>query len=216
MRESTDDQQFFDDMYRDDGFEAWHRRERRFFDAYLRKVDRAYVSLDGAGKTALEIGCGCGGVSSLLADRGYRVHAVDLSEYAIQHLRRVEIGEVCCADIEQGLPWDDVYDLVVGFEVIEHLRKPEVVLKEIRSRLAPGGAFVASTPFPGTAVADAPGHVSVHRPEEWGAMLGRAGFARVKTMPIRYLPYIYRFHPRLGRIFRSPARLSWTVLIVAQ
>jgi len=94
----------------------------------------------------LDVGCGSGANSLLLAKKGHRLHGVDLSEVAITRYSLHGFdGRV--ADLEVGLGYPDAsFDLVFCSEVIEHMTSPEVLASEINRVLTPGGELVLSTP----------------------------------------------------------------------
>ena len=52
------------------------------------------------------------------------------------------------ADLEQGLPpeVDGSYDVVVAADVLEHVRTPTQILRDVRGLLAPGGSVLVSVP----------------------------------------------------------------------
>jgi 2-polyprenyl-3-methyl-5-hydroxy-6-metoxy-1,4-benzoquinol methylase len=94
----------------------------------------------------LDVGCGAGVNSLVIASKGHRVRGTDISEAAIQRYRAHGFqGNV--ADLEQGIdePAGSV-DLVFCSEVIEHLTSPSVLVSEIIRLLRPGGLLVLSTP----------------------------------------------------------------------
>ena len=73
----------------------------------------------------------CGGVFGVDA-ADFRPHAVGLEKVA--------------ADVEQ-LPFaDETFSLVTANMVVEHVRNPERLLREVRRVLAPGGLFLFHTP----------------------------------------------------------------------
>jgi SAM-dependent methyltransferase len=87
---------------------------------------------------ALDVGCGSGAHARILVARGCMVDGITLSQAeqsdALPYCRRCWIH-----DLESGLPSEvrDNYDLVVASHVLEHLRWPDRLLREIRSVLAP-------------------------------------------------------------------------------
>ncbi|MFL5240438.1 MAG: methyltransferase domain-containing protein [Rhizomicrobium sp.] len=102
-----------------------------------------------AGKAVIDIGCGVGYGSQRLAQLGAAfVHAFDLSEDAIRHARihyahpnvHYEAGNA------ERFSADRQYDVAICFELIEHVRNPRAVMKNIRSALTGEGILVMSTP----------------------------------------------------------------------
>jgi SAM-dependent methyltransferase len=104
--------------------------------------------LNGANRRALEIGCGYGYASELLAEQGYQVLGTDISAHAIELARR----EVTCPDVTFAV-WDagseilpGKFDLIMALEVIEHLPDPDAALRSWAALLNPGGAVISTTP----------------------------------------------------------------------
>ena len=105
-------------------------------------------------ETALDVGCGTGHVVSALAADGLRATGMDVSA------RAVELAAAAHPDCEfvqhgvEALPWpveDASLDLVVAFEVVEHLMQPRRFFEGARDALAPGGRLVLTTPYHGRA-----------------------------------------------------------------
>lgn len=100
-------------------------------------------------RDVLDAGCGVGYGSAFLAGTARRVVGVDVSAEAIDYARsRYGAPNVEFAvDDLQALQRDDgEFDVVVAFEVIEHLPHPERFVGEARRVLKPDGRFVVSTP----------------------------------------------------------------------
>ena len=129
---------------------AWFAEiDRRFVDAsrpYLtdrRPFDR--IMPDNLHEQrVLEIGCGMGLHSLELARRGAEVHAIDLTEKAVEATRaRMKEFEVD-ADVRQAdaeaLPYRDrTFDLVWSWGVIHHSARTTRVVREIARVTKPGG-----------------------------------------------------------------------------
>ena len=100
-------------------------------------------------KRVLDIGCGTGYGSAELAKLAQRVIGVDVSPEAAAASSTSNrcANLVYLAAAAQRLPFpDSQFDLIVAFEVIEHLEDWPKLLSEARRLLAFGGQFVVSTP----------------------------------------------------------------------
>jgi SAM-dependent methyltransferase len=102
----------------------------------------------GEGKRVLDVGCGNGYLGKILADRGYLVTGIEqrggTDRQFPPEVRLVE------ADLEHGIPaLDGAFDYAICADVLEHLRDPLKVLKQVRAILAPGGLLIASLPNSG-------------------------------------------------------------------
>lgn len=102
-----------------------------------------------AAKTVLDIACGEGYGSAVLAGAAERVYGVDIAPDAIAHAKgayqrpNLEFLTGRCSDIP--LP-DAAVDLVVSFETIEHHTEHEAMFEEIKRVLRPGGMMIMSSP----------------------------------------------------------------------
>lgn len=101
------------------------------------------------GKRVLDAGCGAGYGSAELAHSAQAVVGIDFAADAVGFAR--ENYRLPNLWFEQGscdtIPHrDSSFDLIVAFEVIEHLAKWREFLREARRVLAPNGQFIVSTP----------------------------------------------------------------------
>jgi SAM-dependent methyltransferase len=119
-----------------------------------------------AGKEVLDAGCGVGYGTSMLAEHGpARLVGVDISADALARAPedRLELVE---ADLRE-LPFEaDSFDLVVCFEVIEHIEDHERVVDELRRVLRPDGALLISSPNRDVYAPGNPHHVHEFLPDE--------------------------------------------------
>jgi O-antigen biosynthesis protein len=135
-----------------------------------------WASRFAAGRRTLDAGCGVGYGARLLAAAGASsVTAVDLSQ---------AIVDVARGEGAAGIDWDvaDVralsypdasFDLVVCFEVIEHVDEQDQVLDELARVLAPDGLLVISSPNRDRYVPGNPHHRHEFTPDELRATLER-------------------------------------------
>ncbi len=97
--------------------------------------------------SVLDLGCSGGVLSERIGALGHTVTGVDLLEIAGVHDR---VDRFIQANLDAGLPEEVTassgYDVVVCGDILEHVRSPEMVLRDIRDALAPGGVLIASVP----------------------------------------------------------------------
>jgi SAM-dependent methyltransferase len=93
--------------------------------------------------SVLDIGCGRGFLLDRLVDRGLSgLVGVDVFEEVEGAGWAYRAG-----DVTVRLPASDAsFDVVIAGEIIEHVPNPDLLLREIRRVLVPGGALVISTP----------------------------------------------------------------------
>jgi GT2 family glycosyltransferase/tetratricopeptide (TPR) repeat protein/2-polyprenyl-3-methyl-5-hydroxy-6-metoxy-1,4-benzoquinol methylase len=99
-------------------------------------------------KAILDVGCGAGSLGIILKQRQHcSVYGVELNEAvaknAAAHLDRVWTGDI--EAIELDLP-AGYLDVIVCGDVLEHLREPRDVLRQLSRFLKPNGRLIASIP----------------------------------------------------------------------
>jgi len=119
------------------------------------------------GRTVLDLGCGDGVLTSMLAQRGALCRGVDLDESAVMFAREKLASLGLAADLVVGscydLQFDDrSFDAVVSSEVVEHVGDVQRYLSEIARVLRQDGIAVISTPVRRTRTPSDPMHV-----QEW-------------------------------------------------
>lgn len=156
----------------------WFRRHEV---VYQRLADRC------AGRDVLEAGCGEGYGADLIANVANRVIGLDYDEATVAHVRtrypRVDIRHGNLAELP--LP-DASVDVVVNFQVIEHLWDQPQFVTECARVLRPGGLLMISTPnritfSPGRDTPLNPFHTRELNAAELTELLEDAGF-RMEAM----------------------------------
>lgn len=132
------------DYYED----LWERLPEQLDPPYLevrRRFLREHVHV---GDRALDLGCGNGAFTDLLARAGAEPLGVDVAEAALRRARAAHPGiRFVLAPVEGPLPLEDVaFDVVWATEVIEHVADTARWLSEIRRVLRPGGQLLVTTP----------------------------------------------------------------------
>ena len=101
------------------------------------------------GKTILDIACGEGYGSNLIAREAEKVVGVDVDDKTIKLAKekyKVKNLEFIRGEVENIPCASQAFDVVVSFETIEHTEKQEQMLSEIKRVLKPGGLLIMSTP----------------------------------------------------------------------
>ena len=154
-------------------------------------LDAAHLTSDSR---ALEVGCGPGHITAMMAATGATVTGVDLVPAMIETARRLHPDIAFVEANAEQLPFaDDAFDVVLVNFSIHHFARPDVVCTEIRRVLTPGGRFVFAGPIEqfgfGAFIAGLTTHhmmaVLAHGPlyldatrEDYETLVKDAGFAR--------------------------------------
>jgi glycosyltransferase involved in cell wall biosynthesis/2-polyprenyl-3-methyl-5-hydroxy-6-metoxy-1,4-benzoquinol methylase len=177
-----------------------------------------------AGRDVLDIACGEGYGSAFLAARARSVTAFDASSLAITHARRVyeqsgvHYKEATIRSFFAGSA-DASFDLVVAFEIIEHvpLEEQAMLLDGIARVLRPEGIALVSTPnkllYTDRPLAKNPFHVREFYREEFEAELNRR-FAHVRILDQALLTGCALVSPGVEAV--RAVQMSWTDLLRAR
>ena len=107
------------------------------------------VLLTGFNKKVLEVGPATGYITRVLRERGCSVTGVEIDAEAAaeagRYANRMIVGDVETLDIEAVLG-EELFDVVMFGDVLEHLVDPVRVLSSVRPLLAEEGCVVASIP----------------------------------------------------------------------
>ncbi len=151
--------------------EHWWYRERRLL------LGRDIAGLP-AGR-ALDIGAAGGGNTRVLQAAGWQATALEYDADGVEIAAQRGLP-VIRADAT-ALPYaDDVLDLVVAFDVLEHIEDDDAAVREIRRVLRPGGLVLIAVPADPrlwSAHDEAVGHVRRYTRVELGDLFARHGFA---------------------------------------
>jgi SAM-dependent methyltransferase len=191
----------------------WFRRHEA---VYQRLAPRC------AGREVLEAGCGEGYGADLIAGVARRVIAVDYDEAAVAHVRsRYQRVEAIQANLAE-LPLPDAsLDVVVNFQVIEHLWDQAQFVAECARVLRPAGLLMVSTPnrvtfSPGRDTPINPFHTRELNAAELTQLLLDGGFSQVAISGLFHGPRLAEMDARHGgsiidaQIARAVADAPWT------
>jgi 2-polyprenyl-3-methyl-5-hydroxy-6-metoxy-1,4-benzoquinol methylase len=133
------------------------------------RLYKAYVAVEPFVKgDVLEVGCGEGRGIDLMIPKASSFTAVDKIEEALSKLRqKYPTGKFIGTNIPPlSALADNTYDMVVTFQVIEHIENDQLFLKEIHRVLKPGGIAYVTTPNRKLSLSRNPWHVREYLAEE--------------------------------------------------
>ena len=95
----------------------------------------------------LEIGCGIGTVVYELSKKRYDVIGIDISGEAIEYGKE-KYGDIRLeVQAEETLPYEDEsFEVVLSFDLFEHIAKIDKHISEVKRVLRPGGYYLFQTP----------------------------------------------------------------------
>ncbi|MES1927792.1 3-demethylubiquinone-9 3-methyltransferase [Salinisphaera dokdonensis CL-ES53] len=104
-----------------------------------------------AGKRVLDVGCGAGILSEALARRGAQVTGLDLSPELIEAAKAhaqasdLSIDYRCVSSRDLAREMAGAFDIVICYEMLEHVDTPAYVVDDCAMLTAPGGDLFFST-----------------------------------------------------------------------
>lgn len=128
----------YEKMAKMEDFYWWHVGRKSILKHLLSR-------LESKPRRILNVGCGTGGLISLLEGFG-EVTNVDPSKEAVSFCHRKGFANVIAIS-EKSLPFPDrSFDLIVATDVLEHINDDLAALHEWRRVLSDGGALVMTVP----------------------------------------------------------------------
>src|SRR5271170_303119 len=180
-----------------------------------------------AGLEVLEAGCGEGYGADLISRVARRVIALDYDQTTVAHVRarypRVEVMHGNLAELPLA---DASVDVVVNFQVIEHLWDQTQFVRECARVLRPSGLLMVSTPnritfSPGRDTPINPFHTRELNADELTRLLVDAGFRSVSMSGVFHGPRLAEMDARHGgsiidaQIARAVAAAPWPPELLA-
>jgi SAM-dependent methyltransferase len=87
---------------------------------------------------------GCGSVSRVSFPGDYRITGVDIS--AMQLARNNRLSEKICADIQHYDLGENRYEVIICWDVLEHLQHPEFAMSRFEKATRNGGLIILAIP----------------------------------------------------------------------
>lgn len=130
--------------------DAYHHTKGSYVIYLMHAASYAFAESYCQNKRVLDLGCGSGYGVARISSFASTVHAVDVSSeaiaYAHEHYGRGNIT-FSTIDADASLPFpDDSFDVVLSFQVIEHVVNERNYLKEASRVLCKNGLLILITP----------------------------------------------------------------------
>lgn len=175
---------------------------QRLYKAYV--AAEPYIQGD-----VLEVGCGEGRGIALMMPKAGTFTAVDKIDGALEKLRA---NYPKASFITTNIPpltalSDSSYDVVVSFQVIEHIENDHLFLKEINRVLKPGGVALITTPNRKMSLTRNPWHVREYLAEEL-TKLGATYFDQVEMKGITGNEKVMTYHEQNKKSVRRITRFD--------
>ena len=175
----------------------WFRRHLAVYEWIARQVE---------GREVVDMACGEGYGTGVLAERAARVTGVDANPEAFEHARLKYGGPRTRFVRDLVESYAEPCQAVVFLQTIEHVQEPERVLEHFRSMLEPGGVAFVSTPNlltlapEGAEKSDNPWHIKEYRAHEFRTMCASV-FDRVDILGL--------YHARKLRAHELALAAGW-------
>lgn len=155
------------------------------YDEARHLVAYRYAASLVAGKHVLDAGCGEGFATRTLADSAASVVGADYHAEAINTARarwQKDGLSFRVLDLAAAEP-DDSFDVVLNFQVIEHILDDRGFVARLSRWLAPGGTLMLTTPNKLQSFSENPCHLREYTADELRALLGTV-FSEVKLLGV--------------------------------
>jgi len=175
----------------------WYRRHLVVYEWIAARV---------GGRRVVDMACGEGYGSNVLAAMAASVVGVDANPEAHEHARLRYVRPNLRFERDLVGSFAEPCDAVVFLQTIEHVQDPGAILDHFNSMLSPGGVAYVSTPNlltlapRGAEKSDNPWHVKEYRADEF-RRLCEAHFERVELLGL--------FHARKLRAHELALKVGW-------
>ena len=175
----------------------WYRRHLVVYE---------WIAARLAGARVVDMACGEGYGSNVLAGAAGSVVGVDANPEAHEHARLRYVRPNLRFERNLVESFSEPCDAVVFLQTIEHVDDPGAILEHFKSMAGPGGRVFVSTPNlltlapPGAEKSDNPWHLKEYRQEEFRGLC-EAHFDRVEMLGL--------FHARKLRVHEVAIKLGW-------
>jgi SAM-dependent methyltransferase len=179
------------------GYGSYLEQSRWRLEKAARQVREMRAATNSTSGRVLDVGSGYGFFRVALEKAGYEHEGVEISEHA-RRVAREQYGFTTFAGElgDHWAGWAERYDVITGFDFIEHAADVDTLLEQILHCLEPGGCLGLKTPNLRCPEADLFGahyhsfkreHIWYFTPESLTAAAVRAGFEPIEVSTTSHL-----------------------------
>lgn len=148
---AEDVKQNYDDLFENGAYENYRQDYQALIAGKIKYSPFSYIPLKliekiRKGRKLLEIGGGIGSFGVYAKSRGWDYIDYDVSKVAITYARSLGLAATLFSSAAPPSLSANKFDLVIMWEVLEHVYHVKGYLDEILKTLKPGGIFLFSTP----------------------------------------------------------------------
>jgi SAM-dependent methyltransferase len=131
----------YSEMYAVEQTHWWFVARRAIIRAQLEKLN-----LDAESARILDVGCGTGGNLALLMEYG-KVYAMEANPDALKMAQTTTDIEIMSGYLPDTIPFEeDFFDLIVAFDVLEHVESDQESLMRLKKHLKSSGVLMITVP----------------------------------------------------------------------
>ena len=120
--------------------ERWNRRHvEKPMRSGVESIVEKYITQSSCGK-ALDIACGIGRNTHFIAENGFSVDAVDISDYALSQVKNLDKINKIEVDLDSYVIEQESYDLIININYLSRRLFPQ-----IKNGLKKGGVVIFET-----------------------------------------------------------------------
>jgi len=94
----------------------------------------------------LDVGCSSGSFLASMRSGRWKLYGIEMDESTAERARANSGAEVFVGDVMDAPFGPNSFDVITGFDVLEHMYQPREFLERVMSWLRPGGIFFAKFP----------------------------------------------------------------------
>ena len=144
----NDEKKFYDENLQDKNINdvgSIKRARRKMMPDNIRRYQFIKKIIPKKGRV-LEIGSGHGFFLEIMKTNGFDIIGYDISKEKRKYSKKVTDVPVYDININEKIPADNKFDIVVLFHTLEHITEPITLLKNIKKLLKPKGKILIEVP----------------------------------------------------------------------